>query len=216
MQIAAAETAVYTGPWTGRPASAAPGATITITDIGGLSSFHFDDGHWRPVGGRVTLAALSGSVSAPLARGTSAGNAALLLGLPGGAVKVPAGLLVARQSVLRISAFWSKLGSTGPANCVTCFGTTNSFSDSQLTGNMIGPAERALWKMQLDIALAGQTRLHVNSLAGVNGASAPPPGSDEFEKAIDTEADMWLNFGSTNVKGGDGVALVHLVAEVFH
>lgn len=216
MQISAAgDPPVYAGPWASRPTTAATGATMTATDIGGRSEFHFDGSHWRPIGGRLTLATLAGSVTNPVAQSTSAGNAALLLGLPGGAIKVPAGLLVPRQSVLRVSAFWSKLGGGGPINCVTCFGTTNSFSDSQITGTFIGPGARALWNMQIDIALDERTRAHVNSLVVSNGASAPPPSANEFSTAIDTAADMWLNFGSTNAKGGDGVALTHVVAEVF-
>ncbi len=212
---AAGDPPIYAGPWAGRPGSADSGAVITVTDIGGRSAFYFDGSHWRPLGGRVTLAALAGSLTHPVAQGTSAGNAALLLGMPGGAVKVPAGLLVPRQSVLRVSAFWSKLGSSGPINCVTCFGRTNSFSDSQVTGTFIGPGARALWNMQIDIAVGDTKRAHVNSLVVANGASAPPSGSNEFATAIDTAADMWLNFGSTNAVGGDGIALAHLVVEVF-
>lgn len=216
MQPAAtAGNLLYTGPWAGRPAAAAEGDLITVTDIGGRSDFHFGDGHWRPMGGRVTLATLSGSITRPVTQGTSAGNAALLLGLPGGAVRIPAGLLVPRQSLLRVTALWSKVGSRASINCVTCFGTTNSLSDSQITGTFIGPAERALWNMQIDISLDERTRAHVNSLVVTNGASAPPTGPNEFTKAIDTDADMWLNFGSTNATNGDGVALARLVVEVF-
>jgi len=214
--LAATDTTTYVGAWSGRPdAAASAGLSIVATDIGGRSTFYSDGTDWRPVGGRAVLGTLAGSVSMPVASGSSAGGAAFLLGLPGGAIRVPAGLLVPRQSLLRISAYWSKSGNAGPINCVTCLGTTNSFSDSQISGTFIGPAATAVWNMQVDVSVDTTSRLQSNALAVVNGAAAAPVAAGEFASQIDTTQDMFVNFGATSAAAGDGLMLTRVMVEVF-
>ena len=62
-------TALYIGPWVGRPAAGVvPGAEICITDFpaGGRSSWYSDGTYWRPVNGCVKIAIRSGTVAAPI------------------------------------------------------------------------------------------------------------------------------------------------------
>lgn len=59
--VASIDNSVYRGSWSGRPAasSVSVGTQITITDlgVGGRSWFWSDGTYWRPINGRVLLAA---------------------------------------------------------------------------------------------------------------------------------------------------------------
>lgn len=202
--------------WASKPAaSSVPvGTRIVVSDLVGGPEFRNNGTNWIPSTGMVTLAAMSGSITAPVASGTRVGGAAFLMGLPGGGIKIPAGLLIPRQSTLRIAAYWSKTGALAGMPCNTVIGTTNSFSDSTTTGQFIGAAATAVWNMDNEYAIDTSTRIQGTQFVprnGVTGATA----SGEYSTNINTSADMFINFGSNSGSDGDGLLLTRVVVQAF-
>jgi hypothetical protein len=186
---------------------------LKASDLRG-ALFQSDGTRWRPLNGRALIAMLAGSVSNPVAALTSAG-AAQTFALPGGSIRIPAGLLIPGSSMLRVSAYWSKTGAAAGINCVTAIGTTNSLAtDSQTTNQFIGAAATAAWNQQCDYSVQAAGVLCSNDLVATN-AAAGATAAREFTFNINTAADMFINFGQTSSSSGDGLKLCWVSVELF-
>lgn len=216
---AAAVQALVSGagiPWAGHAsAEGNAGAVQKFSDIGTGGSLFVSDGtYWRPLGGSVCLLNRVGSPASPVASITSVG-AALLFGAPLAGIRIPAGLLIPGQSMIQIDGYWSKRGSTSGANCTTFLGTTNSLSDSQFSGQSIGAAATAVWRQRTEIfAHASTSFTNANHTVTVNGVAGAVTTSSPNVN-INTAADMFINFGSTNAVSGDGHDILRMTISVF-
>ena len=203
--------------WASKPSASAAGAgaQITVTDVGsGRTTWYSDGTNWRPVNGSVNLWTFSGSVATPVATLVSAG-AAILFGSPVAGLKIPAGMLIPGASVLKVSSWWSKTGSTGGASCRMFIGTNNSLSDSGTMGQFIGAAATASWDSQMDFSVVSSTRIQQNQVGTGKNVATGAVTDQTYTTGINTAANMYLNFGTDSSSSGDGLLLCRLQIQLF-
>lgn len=154
-----------------------------------------------------------GSVANPIATLTGNG-AAQLFGSPLAGLRIPAGLIIPGRTKVRIEGYWYKTGSTAAAVCACYLGTTNSLSDSLIGNQSIGPAATSLWRQYTELFFADADRF----TESYNGAVGAPQGAQTTSTRttnINTAANMFLNWGSSNAAVGDGLLLLSAAVSVF-
>jgi hypothetical protein len=196
---ASVASVAYSGTWSGRPAagSAGMGAEIAITDVpaGGVSRWVSDGSTWRTVSGCVLLYAQGKGYSDPLGSVTW-GRAAVTMAIPGGSIKIPAGLIEPGLTELRVSVLWATGANTGGMAAQMTIGTSNSWSDTQCSGAFLGPDNE--WDQVASFTFPTATSMtQASSLTPKNGAPVGAMGS-EYVGNLNTAADMYINFGSTH------------------
>ena len=218
-QISATQSLVVgTGVlWAARPSAVAnPGMLLQVSDIGGAGGMllRSDGSNWYPLGGSAVLFNRSGSLAAPVASLTSAG-AAILMGAPLAGLKIPAGLLVPGRSKLRVEGYWNKTGAAGAINCIVCFGTTNSFSDTQSGNQFIGAAATAVWRQFSEFYFHASNAFTESSASTSVGSPAGATGTPLRNTNIDTTQDQYMNWGTTSSSAGDGLQMINVTVTLF-
>lgn len=219
--LAAARVAypvAYSGRWAGRPpaASFAPGTEIAILDVppGRVTRWVSNGRQWVPESGRVVLYAGAKGYTDPLGAMTWSG-ATVTMALPGGSIRIPAGLVVPGQTELRVSVLWATGANFGGMAAQMTVGTTNSWSDTQCSGAFLGPNNE--WDQVASFTFPTATTMTQSaSLTPKNGAPAGQIGS-EHALNIDVAADMYINFGTTAGGAfGNVMKVVRVLVELFH
>jgi hypothetical protein len=179
------------------PFTTPAGTVMNITDVGGPggSLWKATSKGWVPLGGSVLLAQAWGTLSAPVA--TISGSTGKLF-VPSGSVGsllIPAKMLIATRSSLRISCVFHRRGATATAGGRIYFGTAGTTSDSAVYNLTYGASD---WlQARVDVAAVASIEvLSTNWLsAGNTGTLSTPPPVQIFEKNIDLDADMTISFG---------------------
>lgn len=213
----AAPLVAHSGSWSSRPsARGAAGREILVTDLPrGSSSRWVSDGVvWRPVNGAVVLYAQGKGYSDPLGSITW-GRAAITMALPGGSVIIPAGTIAPGLTELRVSVLWA----TGAANsggiaAQMTIGTSNSWNDQQCIGAYLGPNNE--WDQVASFTFpTDRSMTQASSFTSKNGAPAGAIGA-EYGTNIDVNADMYINFGTTQGgTPGNVLKVVRAMVELF-
>lgn len=166
-------------------------------------------------GGARVLLQRTGSAAKPVATLNGTG-AAQLFGAPVAGLLIPAGLIIPGRTKLKIDAYWVKTGSNAAAVCACYLGTTNSLSDSLIGNQSIGAAATALWRQSTELFFAdGDTDRFTESYNGPVGSPQGAQNTPVRATNIDTDADMYLNWGSSNAAAGDGLLLLSASVTVF-
>jgi len=207
----------YSGSWAGRPAagSVPAGTEIAITDVprGGISRWFSDGTQWQTVDGHVVLYAQAKGYKNPLGSVTWA-SAAITMAIPGGSIKIPAGLIVPGVSELRVNVLWATGANVGGVAAQMTIGTSNSWSDTQCNGAFLGPVNE--WDQAASFTFPSATTMtQASSLTPKNGAPAGAMGN-EYGTNIDVASDMYVNFGTTQGGvNGNVLKIVRASVEVF-
>jgi len=213
----AAGPVAYSGSWSGRPAasSAGVGTEIAITDVpfGGVSRWYSDGSSWRTVSGSVLLYAQGKGYTNPLGSVTW-GRAAVTMAIPGGSIKIPAGLIEPGLTELRVSVLWATGPNNGGIAAQMTVGTSNSWNDTQCSGAFLGPNNE--WDQVASFTFPTATSMtQASSLTQQNGAPAGAIGN-EYTGNIDVAADMYINFGTTlGGVNGNVLKIVRAKVELF-
>lgn len=213
----AAPLVAHSGTWSSRPpARAAAGKEIVVTDLprGSSSRWISDGASWRPVNGSVVLYAQGKGYSHPLGSVTW-GRAAVMIAIPGGSILIPAGTIVPGETELRVSVLWATApGNSGGIGAQMTVGTSNSWSDTQCIGAYLGPNNE--WDQVASFTFpTDRSMTQASALTPKNGAPAGAMGA-EFSTNIDTNADMHINFGTTQGgTTGNVLKVVRAMVELF-
>lgn len=201
--------------WAARPtaASAGAGATIVVSDCG-YSTWRSDGTNWRPSGGSYMLLNRAGSAATPVASLVSAG-AAILMASPLAGLKIPAGMIIPGLTKLRLETYWNKTGAAAGINCIVCLGTTNSFSDSQTGNQFIGAAANSVWRQFSDYMFDTSNACTETVISVAVGAATGAVSTPLRNTNINTNADMFLNWGTTSSTAGDGLQAFSATVTLF-
>ena len=201
--------------WANRPAAASvPGQTVRFTDVGSSAagSHWVSDGtNWRPVGGRVLLASQSGSVAVPVSSVT--GTTGSMFTLPGGNVKVPAGMIVPGAASFVIKPTVRRIGANATGNFNIAIGTTQSAADSNLLA--IGMAATTNLDYAPDCRIFVSTTGVITSTAYLQTGGAFTGGSTIDRSAnFNTGSDMWVTFYTSSANAADAFQILGFTVEL--
>lgn len=191
--------------WASRPnASSVPvGTVIMISDLS-YQQFVSDGTYWRPAQGRVQIyAKVTESLATPLAVLSATG----IFALPGGAPKIPAGMIIPQMKVC-VCTQYRKYGTAASASVNSKLGTTGGFSDQYICGGSI--ANNNLGDMKANgFAFFG------NATNRYTTGSWQPENSGTYGAAVieattntNTQADMWVTPAVTVITAPDSIGVL--------
>lgn len=203
--IATAVNYPFRTTWAGRPAvNLVPvGTELQVTDYAD-QKWISDGSYWRPAQGRVQLyAKVTESLATPLAIISAAG----IFALPGGAPKIPAGMIIPQMKVC-VCTQYRKYGTAASASVNSKIGTTGTFSDQYICGGSI--ANNNLGDMKANgFAFFG------NASNRYSSGSWQPENSGAYGSAvieiatnINTQADMWVTPAASAMTSPDTIGLL--------
>lgn len=164
---------------------------------------------WALGGQSLVLATFPGPYS-------NTGGINTLIGLPGGAPFIPAGLLAtgAGGAILRVSGVFTKLGSAGNLNFDVRLGSTNGFGDNQLANFNSSVATTVRFSVEALFTSATTFKTFASYAFG----SAPVTTqqfSDSLSGALNTATlPTYLNVGYNSATAPDGAQIEALVVEL--
>lgn len=208
-QAASTGTASYT--WATKPAaSAVPvGTQIRASDVGvgsGGSIWYSDGSDWRPLGGSVILKQLAGNIASPAVSFTGSTTEQQLV-MPGGNVRIPAGMLLA-GGILNISTMERTVivgGSTNFARKMRISTGGLVFNGSSVIDSSLTPNN--CYAGDVRVSVAGANSLCTTNY-NIRNAFASGSFSD-LGNQINISADMFLTI---DVKGNNVGDLYQLIA----
>lgn len=164
---------------------------------------------WAPRGGLQTLYQRCGTVSAPLTSMT--GSTSGSFSIPGGNVKIPAGLLVAGVSQVHVWAAIHKAGIGGSAGYNVRLGINGTTSDNMVANITSGSSS-------VDTIPDAYAKVGAATTFTAQGASAPQTGNTagladrttQFNVASDTFVSLDMSAGNS----GDTHGLVALAVQL--
>jgi hypothetical protein len=199
--------------WDARPpALGNSGRRIIVSDLN-FAEFYSDDTNWLPVNGQYVLFNRVGGAAGPVASVTGTGGAALMGG-PVAGIRVPGSLIIPNRTLVQIDAYWNKTGAVAGGACNAWLGTTNSTSDSPIGNQSIGPAANAIWRQSTQLMFTSATS-YTESFNGGVGLAQGAVTTSVRSTNLNTAADMFFNFGTTNAAVGDGFQLFNLRISLF-
>ena len=200
--------------WAARPAAATvPGQVIRITDVGTAAhgSHWVSDGtNWRPVNGRVVLASLAGSTAAPVCSVT--GSTGASFAIPGGNIKVPAGLLLPGAQ-LEVRPVFRRVGANATGNVNVTIGTSQSASDSNLVAQGLAATTNLDFAPDPRVFVSSATVITSTAWLQVGGGTGGGATLDRSAN-FNTAADMWVSLYTSSANAADVFQLLALQVAV--
>lgn len=196
---------IFRGTWASRPSptSVPVGSEFIATDYAN-QKWICNGTYWLPAQGRVQLyAKVTESLATPLAVLSATG----IFALPGGAPKIPAGMIIPQMKVC-VSTQYRKYGATASASVNSKLGTTGGFTDQYICGGSI--ANNNLGDMKANgFAFFG------NATNRYTSGSWQPENSGSYGSAvievttnINTQADMWVTPAATAMTAPDSIGVL--------
>lgn len=201
--------------WVNRPspASVHPGTLIAVSDYN-YARFVSDGTYWRPVQGSVLIYSKWGSLASPLA--VIQNSTAATFTLPGGAPKIPAGMILPNAKIT-IQSDSRKVGANGTANAFVRLGTAGNASDSAVVGLNVPIATNS------DICLSSSARFSSSKTSFTSrnyigdGTTSTANAGTAYDRTtqVNTDADMFFTFEVSAASASDVFNLVgcHIILE---
>lgn len=175
---------------------------IIVTDVGvGGSLWHHDGVNWRPVNGSFVLASKQGSLTAPVASLSAAGQFVL----PGGNPQIPANLLIPGSSIIRVQHAVHKVGGAAVSLSNMRLGTAGTTADSIISGSYIQAPTLSDLQPQSYVFVDISTRVVQQT---VNTIAESINQFVERTTNINTAELMYISLDQTSVTAPDVVQLI--------
>lgn len=191
--------------WANRPpANLVPSGTeLQVTDFNN-QKWISDGAVWRPAQGRVVIYSKTvESLATPLAVLSATG----IFALPGGAPKIPAGMIIPQMKVC-VCTQYRKYGTAGSASVNSKLGTTGGFTDQYICGGSI--ANNNLGDMKATgFGFFGNSNNRFTS-GGWQPENSGSYGSVIIEVStnVNTKADMWVTPSVTALTSPDTIGVL--------
>lgn len=191
--------------WASRPpANLVPvGTELQVTDY--LNQKFISDGtYWKPAQGRVMLyEKVTDSLATPLAVLSATG----IFALPGGAPKIPAGMITPQMKVCVMTQY-RKFGTAASASVNSKLGTTGTIVDQYICGGSIANNNLG------DIKANGFAFFGSSTTKYVSGGWQPENSGSyggaiiEVSTNINTQVDMWVTPAVTLLTSPDSIGVL--------
>ena len=191
--------------WADRPAVelVPAGTELQVTDYGNQKWIN-DGTYWRPAQGRVLIyAKVTDSLATPLATLSAAG----IFAIPGGAPKIPAGMIIPQMKVCATTQF-RKYGTAASASVNTKLGTTGGFGDQYLCGGSIGNNNLGDMKANGFAFFGAQSNRYISGGWMAENSSSYGGVVTEISTNVNTAADMWATPAVTVMTAPDTIGLL--------
>lgn len=192
--------------WGSKPdATKYAGRTILFTDLN-YCLFYSDGTNWRPCGPQ-DIFHRNGSVASPLV--TLTGVTSGIFALP--AMKIPAGLLLA-NSKLSIQVSGRKTGANATSVWRVSLGTTNSSSDGAITSSTSSITTLTDVIISSAAKIGPDTTKMTSQYYVGEGTTLSTGQSVQYDSSlnINTQADMYLNFGIQSASASDSFSVYNI------
>ena len=196
---------IVTNTWANRPAanSVPIGTEFVATDYAN-QKFISDGTYWRPAQGRVQIyAKVTESLATPLAVLSATG----IFALPGGAPKIPAGMIIPQMKV-GVCTQYRKYGTAASASVNSKLGTTGTFTDQYICGGSIANNNFGDMKSSGFAFFGNATNRHTSGGWQPENSGSYGAAVIEVTTNINTQADMWVTPAATALTSPDTIGVL--------
>lgn len=185
------------------------GTIINISNAGGAagSLWKATPAGWVPLNGSVLLAQGWGTVSAPLATISGSTDALFAPSGGGGSLVVPASMLIAGRSMLRIGAVIHRRGANGTAIGKIHVGTGGTTSDSAVYSLSYAATDALEARPEVDVAAVNTSTITSTNWLSLGNTGSPTPIVSPSTN-INLAAAMTVSLGIASANGLDSFDLI--------